>query len=254
MTDLRDSHYSSLVLFVEREHDTREKMRAVASKEEEVMKEVEVLTAKLREEDEKHAAEMETKKAELAELKERLRKLKIDTTLTLRYARKEAAAKTEATARGFTAEESAALAAVEEMRKKMTMELEVHDKEMTVLRADQEEYTRLADEWRVKYAADLAASEAELAKLTGAREQQRQALMRYQERYDKELADLAEQEAEEERERDAAAYATADGERRKAAASQLQRVIGEMFTVVAATAAAEREAKKKAKGEKKKKK
>lgn len=134
LTDLRDGHYSSLVTFVEKEHDTREKMRAVAYQEEEVMKEVEQLTVKLREEDEKHAAEMETKKLELSDIKDKLRKLKIDTTLTLRYARKEAAAKTESTARACTAEEADILTKINEVRKNIELETEVHDKEMEVLK------------------------------------------------------------------------------------------------------------------------
>lgn len=60
--------------------------------------------------------------------------------------------------------------------------------------AEQEEYTRLADEWRVRYANELAVAEAEVTRLTGIREQQRQTLLRFQERYDKELAELAEKE------------------------------------------------------------
>jgi signal-transduction protein with cAMP-binding, CBS, and nucleotidyltransferase domain len=134
LTDLRDGHYASLVNFVEREHDTREKMRAVATKEEEVMRDVEQLTAKLKEEDEKHAAEMENKRLSLNDLKEKLRKLKIDTTLTLRYARKEAAAKTESTARFYTAEESDILTQIEAIKHKMDMENAVHAEEMELLR------------------------------------------------------------------------------------------------------------------------
>lgn len=134
LTDLRDGHYASLVTFVEREHSAREKMRAVTTKEEEVMREVKRLSDTLREEDEKHASEMELKRKELNELKERLRKLKIDTTLTLRYARKEAMAKTEATARTFTAEEMEVMSQIEELRKRLDIEHSVHEQTLDVLR------------------------------------------------------------------------------------------------------------------------
>jgi hypothetical protein len=132
--NLRDGHYGALVDFVDKEHETRAKMKAVASKEEEVMREVDNLTALLKEEEEKHAAEMEAKRLELTDLKEKLRKLKVDTTLTLRYARKEASSKTEAGVRQFNAEESDILAEIEKIRAKIDTEKEIHDQTMDILK------------------------------------------------------------------------------------------------------------------------
>jgi len=134
LTNLRDGHYGALVDFVEKENDMREKMRAVASKEEEVMKEVDTLTGMLKEEEEKHAADMEAKRLELTDLKEKLRKLKVDTTLTLRYARKEASARTEGGVRQFSAEEADLMADIEDTRKKIDTERSVHDQTMEILR------------------------------------------------------------------------------------------------------------------------
>ncbi|RYG56527.1 hypothetical protein EON66_02690 [archaeon] len=134
LTDLRDGHFSALSTFVDRENAARQKMRAVASQEEEVLKEVERLTSVLKEEDEKHALDMESKRKELEELKEKLRKLKVDTTLTLRYARKEAAAKTESMSRAYTAEEAELMRNIEELRKKAEVEAFVHEQTMDVLK------------------------------------------------------------------------------------------------------------------------
>jgi hypothetical protein len=134
LTNLRDGHYGALVDFVEKENDMREKMRAVASKEEEVMKEVDTLTGMLKEEEEKHAADMEAKRLELTDLKEKLRKLKVDTTLTLRYARKEASARTEGGVRQFSAEEADLMADIDDTRKKIDTERSVHEQTMEILR------------------------------------------------------------------------------------------------------------------------
>lgn len=63
-------------------------------------------------------------------------------------------------------------------------------------------------------------------------------------------------QAEDERARDTADVARVEEERRQAAATQIQRVLGEMFTVVSAAASIAKDAKKGAKagaGKKKKK-
>jgi len=64
--------------------------------------------------------------------------------------------------------------------------------------AEQDHYGRLSEEWRVKQAADLEAKAAELAALTAERERQRAQLEAYQARYDRDVAELAEQEVRQE--------------------------------------------------------
>lgn len=96
--------------------------------------EVEKLAQALREEEDKHAAEADVKRAELSKLKELLRRLKQDTMLTLRYARKEAAAKTESLARGYGADEEDVEAAIEELRGRIETEALVHEQSMGVLK------------------------------------------------------------------------------------------------------------------------
>jgi hypothetical protein len=89
---------------------------------------------------------MEAKRLELTDLKEKLRKLKVDTTLTLRYARKEASARTEGGVRQFSAEEADLLADIDDTRKKIDTERAVHEQTMEILRrgACQALYERLA--------------------------------------------------------------------------------------------------------------
>ena len=97
--------------------------------------EVEKLAQALREEEDKHAAEADVKKGELSTLKELLRRLKQDTMLTLRYSRKEAAAKTESLARGYGADESEVEGAIDELRTRIETEMLVHDQSMGVLKS-----------------------------------------------------------------------------------------------------------------------
>lgn len=254
LTDLRSGHFKTLVDFVQREHDMRDKLRAVASKEEEVTQEVARLNATLREEEEKHAAEMEAKQKELSTLKEELRKLKVSTTLKLRYARKEAAAKTEGSTRAFTAEEADLIRQIEDTRAKVDIELSVHDQTMEVLKKEQEDFARHAEEWRTRHATELETKETELRSLTTEREKQRVELERLQQRYDKDLAELADQEAEEERKREDEVLAKIEDERRRRAATDIQKILGEMFVVLKASADAAKEAKKAKAKEKAKKK
>ena len=96
--------------------------------------EVEKLAQALRDEEDKHAAEADAKKAELATLKELLRRLKQDTMLTLRFARKEAAAKTESMSRGYGADEEEVEAGIEELRARIATEMLVHEQSMSVLK------------------------------------------------------------------------------------------------------------------------
>lgn len=60
--------------------------------------------------------------------------------------------------------------------------------------AEHDELAKMANEWGQKFVEDVKVAETELAKLNSIREQQRTALIKHQERYDKELADLAEKE------------------------------------------------------------
>jgi hypothetical protein len=245
IADLRDGHYDSLATFVTREQEARARLQAVAAKEEETTREVESLAATLKEEEDKHHGEMEAKRAEVAALKERLRKLKVDTTAALRYARKEASARTEAVARLFSADEGELMAAIDAVRKQMDVENAVHEATVETLRREQEELARQADEWKVTHAAEREAADAKLRALQAEREAQVAALSALQERYDKELAELAEVEADEERRREAERAQAVEEARRRQAAIQIQKVVGDMFSLVRAVRANAADGKKK---------
>ncbi|RYG56526.1 hypothetical protein EON66_02685 [archaeon] len=101
------------------------------------------------------------------------------------------------------------------------------------MRAEQDEYTKLLDEWRLKYSTELEAKEAELRNLTAEREKQKALL---------EGTAYASQVAAEKAL--AAERAKAEEERRKVAATQIQNVIGDMFAMVLAAANSAKDAKK----------
>lgn len=63
LMDLRDGHFNSLSEFVRRETEQREKLSLVSSREEETAAAVNSLAATLKEEEDKHAQEVEMKRA-----------------------------------------------------------------------------------------------------------------------------------------------------------------------------------------------
>jgi hypothetical protein len=239
--------YGGLSDFVRRETEQRERMAAVSTREGEAVAEVESLAATLKEEEEKHGAEAEMKRAEIGVLKEKLRKMKADAGLTLRYARKEAAARNEAAGRVNGVGEAAVAATVDALKAQLAAENAAHDASMGVLKGEQEEHTKAAEGWRAKTAAEVAAKTEQLAAATAARDAQRVQLYALQERYEADLQAMVDKQAEAKaRTREIIEAAEADA-RRKAAATNLQKVLGEMFLTVKAVADAAAEAKKAAK-------
>jgi hypothetical protein len=187
LRDVRDGHYNSLAEFVRRETEQRERLAAVTQRESAAVADVEALAATLKEEEDKHAAEMDMKRAEISILKDKLRKLKVDTGLTLRYARKEVAARNEAAGRVNVVEEAGVAAQIEEVKQRLALEAAAHEASAEVLKAEQEEFARQAEEWKARHAADVAAKTEEIAALTAARDTQRAALEALQDRYEADL-------------------------------------------------------------------
>lgn len=132
--DVREGHYRAVTTFMDKDHETREKMRVVTSREEEMAKEVERLTAALKEEEERHLKEVHRRKQELASLKEKLRKLKMDTSIALRYARKETGSRTEALTSTQLAVEDEIGNKILEVQAKAEEELTAHETVMRILK------------------------------------------------------------------------------------------------------------------------
>lgn len=241
-------HVRALAEHVRAEAAARERVTAVAAKEEATAAEVARLTAALRGEAERHVVAMEATRAELAALKEGLRKLKGETTTTVRYARKEVTARTEAGGHAAAGEEKELAGAIARARARLAEEAAAHDASIELLRAETEELTRTADAWKARLAADAAARGAELKAVTAERDAQRAVLDALQARYERDLAAMVERTAEAERvaAEKAVALERAAGEAR--AARDLVRVLGRKFEVVWAARKAAEEAKAKAKG------
>lgn len=125
---------SRLAAFLADDVKGRERARFAASREEEILAEVETLAATLRTEAEKHAAEIALRRAEILELKERLRRLKLDTTLTLRYTRAETAALVEAKTLACSAEEAAMAEECASLRAKIARERRASEATAEVLK------------------------------------------------------------------------------------------------------------------------
>jgi hypothetical protein len=133
--ELQDGHFHSLAEHVRSETQARERVSAVAQKEESTTQEVLKLTHTLKEEEDKHTVEVEAKKQEISALKEKLRKLKQDTTATIRYARKEITAKSDSSSKLFTAQERVIAEQVDHMQAKIAAEAEAHEASMELCSA-----------------------------------------------------------------------------------------------------------------------
>jgi hypothetical protein len=186
-TSVSGGHYRSLADFVKKETEQREMMAAVASREEATTKEVEALAATLKEEEDRHAYEVEVKRAEIGTLKDRLRKLKVDTMMTLRYARKEVSAKNEALGKFNAFGETDISVEVEELKQRLAEENSAHEIAMELLKKEQEEFVRKIEEWKVKHATDLAAKNEEIRIMTEKKEAQSITLGALQDRYEEDL-------------------------------------------------------------------
>ena len=173
-SDLRAAgHFRGLAGFVHAELERRRKLAAVAAREEETTREVEALAQTLKEEEERHTSESDLKRAQISVLKEKLRKMKVDTSLTLRYARKETTAKNEATGKVNSVGEGALREEIEALQRRAVVEAAVHATAAAVLKAEQEAAAKEAEEWKARHAADLAVKQATLKRETEARDAQR---------------------------------------------------------------------------------
>ncbi len=231
--DLRAAgHFRGLAGFVRDELEKRRKLAAVAAREEETTREVEALAQTLKEEEERHAAEADLKRAQVSVLKEKLRRMKTDTSLTLRYARKETTARNESSARIHAMGEGELREEIEALRRRAEVEAAVHATAAGVLKAEQEAAAREAEEWKARHAADLAAKQAELKRETEARDAQRAELEALQDRYERDMQAFVDKKVEADAETQAILEKGEETMRRKIAATQLQKIVVEMFLTV----------------------
>jgi hypothetical protein len=242
-------HYHTLAEHVHTEGAARERVSAIAQREAATTLEVTTLTSTLRDEEEQHAVDMEAKRAELALLKDRLRKLKQDSTVTIRYVRKEITSKTETTGRVYSSEEAATAEAIEKVKAQLAAEATAHELSLELLKRETDEYTRLAESWRARHAAEVAAKGAELKALTAERDAQKALLDKLQARYEKDLAVMTEKEAEAERVAAERAVSNDKAAAERRAATALVKILGPMFMTILAqrqlAAAEKNKAKKK---------
>jgi hypothetical protein len=244
--DLRETgSFRNLADFVHAELARREKLLAVTAREEEITKTVGELSATLTEEDEKHTKECDVRRAEVAVLKERTRKLKVDTSMTLRYARKEINAKIDSNSKEFIHEEEIISKEAEVLKRKIEVEAIAHTEAAAILKREQEEASKLAEEWKAKIAADLAARQLELKTLIEQRDAQRVELVKYQDRYEDDMQSMVETKAAADLETERILEAGAEAMRKKIAATQLQKILYEMFLSVQGFLAAQADGKKK---------
>lgn len=192
--ELQDGHFHSLAEHVRAATEGRERVSAVAQKEEATTRDVARLTATLKEEEDKHTVELETKRADITTLKEKLRKLKQDTTATIRYARKEITSKTDSNSRLYSSEEQVIADAVAAMRARIADEAAAHEASIDLLRREQEELTRAAEAWKARHAAEVATMAGELKVLAARRDAARVELVALQLRYERDLQTMTEKE------------------------------------------------------------
>jgi hypothetical protein len=187
ISDLHDGHFRTLSEFVRREKEAGERLRVVSSREEVITQEVEAVAHTIKEEEDKYNAEADAKKAEIAVLKEKLRKLKQDTSLTVRYARKEASAKSEITGRQLSTEEQAVAEKIAHIKQTIEVETYAFEASMEVLKKEQDDYAKSVEAWKQTHLKEMAEKEEELKVLTEARALQKAELDKFQWRYEDDM-------------------------------------------------------------------
>jgi len=228
-----EGRFTGLTDFVRTDFEARERLAAVAAREEEITREVAQLSATLADEEERHSRESDLKRAEINVLKEKMRKMKLDTGLTLRYARKEINAGNEAVGRLNLVGEAALQAEVAELQRRLAVEAAASEAAAEVLKKEQEEAAKLAEEWKARHARELAEKQAALKALVEARDAQRAELARLQDRYEEDLQAMVETKAAADAETQRILEAGEEATRRKVAATQLQKIVAlEMFLTV----------------------
>ena len=236
LNDIHNGNFHTLYELVQQDKNQRQQLSAVASKENDLLQEVEKLTNTLKDEENRHNYDMEIKRAEIATLKERLRKLKVDTTLTLRYARKEVAAKNETLSKQYNGDEIEIQKEIEILKNKLVVENTAHETSMELIKKEQDDYLKRIEEWKQKHLNDLLSKQEELKVLTEQRDNQRIELIKLQERYESDLQAMVEKMTEADKRRAEVLAAGEEEARRKVAATQMQKILGEMFLTIKAVA------------------
>ena len=125
------------------------------------------------------------------------------------------------------------------------MEAIAHSEAAAILKREQEEASKVAEEWKAKSIADLSARQMELKSLIEQRDIQRAELITYQDRYEDDMQSMVETKAAADQETERILEAGADAMRKKVAATQLQKILYEMFLSVQGFLAAQTDGKKK---------
>lgn len=254
ISELQEGRFDSLVEEVQREKDSRSRLADVVVREKESSSKVEELADALEAEKRAHTLETEEKRESIRVIKEELQKLKMETSTRRKCAAMEADAGTAAKDRSFRHTESSLREAITELQHKMDMSAMVHDETLSFLKKQQDDLNEKSAYWAEKLASDTEAKSLELKHLTAQRDADLEKLNELQARFDRDLAEQAAKEAEEARKAELARLKAIDDEKKRLAATLLQRVVGKAFRIQLEIAAAKKAAKKagkKSKGKKK---
>ncbi|KDO21092.1 hypothetical protein SPRG_13801 [Saprolegnia parasitica CBS 223.65] len=167
--ELRGCGYESLVTYVTEGKHAAEKAADLIETEKKATEEVKRLTQELAREKVEHTREIADQKSAIALLKEQLLQVKSKTQIDIRYARSEAKAKTASTARLYQQLITEEKAKIEAVTRECDSEARVHVETVGFLKAKHESLHKDFTHWNEKYERDMAAKQAELAKLTSER-------------------------------------------------------------------------------------
>lgn len=177
-----------------------------------------------------------------------MREKKKSTAKTARDERREAAARTEALARGYHLEEASAASTLEEASARRVMEDAAHQATASALSAEQAELGEVARKLRGDTEEELARKKVALERMREKRQANAEELARLRARFEAQLKREAEEKLALEEEARLERMRREEAERRRRAATALQRVLVPAFLLVD-----ERMPKKKGKKGKKKK-
>jgi len=229
--DLQENgSYHLLIEKVRQDELAQKKHLSIIKREKETAEIVRRLEFDLRTEKEIHQQMVTEKKAQIADLKEKLQTTKYATTIDTKFARKECFAKTGCTARTHKQEEKELEQEIKRIMSKHEMEVLVHNKTADFLKGKTNKIIAQVAEWENKFETEYGKLEDEYTSLKNKRDATFAALEKLRARREKEIMDENQRLVELERQKEVERIQQEEEERQEHSAKVITSAVRDYFT------------------------
>eukprot|EP01138_Halocafeteria_seosinensis_P014921 gb/GECG01015232.1/.p1 GENE.gb/GECG01015232.1/~~gb/GECG01015232.1/.p1 ORF type:complete len:393 (+),score=101.58 gb/GECG01015232.1/:1-1179(+) len=225
ISELNQGRYDSLLDYVNKEKAEQERLRRIEEEEKQTRQTVDELEQQVLSEQEDHENEMSKKQSQVEELQQRLRDLKLETTLQSRVSRRSAMAGTESKGRVQQLEEARLQKELDDLTETINREQRAHEEAASLLQKQQKELADRVSEWQQKKDAEIQAKQEEFQKLEQQRQTDKEELDKLLARYEEEQREQAERKQRELEEAKQKYREQKRREREHTAANQIHKVL-----------------------------